>query len=307
MADSNSKLPSVVSPSGGALITVQRAQRIATRMAEGVLARGSRQGRGLTSQSLYRIGDYEFRESDYLQIKRWARKLEKIPEEVVSGLSESVTVFDRDGSAVDSREGLQVKDGAIVFMSWDFERFPLTDWEWSEESKLESLEISNLLLDPVPTLPGGLRRFVCRENMLPLKVDLSVASALQHLECVGMDLFELDLSRTPALRHLDCAGNYHLFYLDLSGVPALRHLDCSGNEFMKLDLSAVPALRYLACGYNKLSHLDLSRVPALRYLECSSNRLMQLDLTHNPNLRKLVCDEHVELIGLPPELEVERV
>ena len=88
--------PSALVPFGShALAKAPNSQRIATRMAENLLAHARSQERGLASQKRYRIGDYEFCEIDHAQIQIWANYFAITAEDLVrphhTGLAVSLT------------------------------------------------------------------------------------------------------------------------------------------------------------------------------------------------------------------------
>jgi len=139
MSDQNPLLPAIAPASGGALTTSTGPQRIATCMAENLLDVARSQERALAAQRRYRIGDYEFREADYAQIQRWARKLGMNAEEVVNGLAKSQKTPFYASERIDV--DFQVQDGLIVSLVWDFDLFPLSDWAWVAGLELEHLGI----------------------------------------------------------------------------------------------------------------------------------------------------------------------
>ena len=107
----------------------------------------------------HRIGDYEFRESDYQQMLIWAKATDLQPEEFLGGMS------------------LIVSDGAIVSLEW------------------HNLEVGvELDLSRVPKL----EELFCGENYLT-ELDLSRVPYLRRLGCEGNDLTKLDLSQMPYL------------------------------------------------------------------------------------------------------------
>ena len=168
----------------------------------------------------HRIGDYEFRESDYRQILIWAEATDLQPEKFLGGMN------------------LIVSDGAIVSLEWhnlevgvelDLSRVPHLEELFCGRNCLTALDLSR-----VPHL----KKLDCSRNDLT-ELDLSRVPHLETLNCDGNDLTELDLSRVSYLKRLYCAAN-HLTELDLSRVPYLEELFCQeGNSLTKLDISGL--------------------------------------------------------------------
>ena len=231
----------------------------------------------------YKIGDYEFRETDYQQILIWAKATDLPPEEL---LGEMVLI---------------VSDGAIVELQW-YHLEVGVELNLSRMPKLESLfcgenPLTELDLSRVPQL----KRLSCEGNYLT-ELDLSQVPYLEWLTCGGNDLTKLDLSQVPHLEWLDCVGN-NLTKLDLSRVPNLKMLSCGHNRLTELDLSRVPNLEELLCGENALTELDLSRVSQLKRLGCEGNALTKLDLSQMPYLKEIDYEDNdlTELILPDPE------
>ena len=258
MPQTDATLPVIVPTNSGALTTTTGPQRIATRMAENLLGVARSQERALAAQRRYRIGDYEFREADHAQIQRWARRLGMGPEAVVEGLARIWTTS--CGGDFD----VCIQDGAIDALMWDFDLFPLNNWDWVAGLKITCLGILNAPNKPLPNLP----------------------ECLSCLECSGW------FNKKP------------LTSLQLCHAPALERLDCFQNQLTDLDLTPVPRLKVLWCCYNELTTLDLTPVPGLGRLDCSHNELTQLDLTPVQGLRWLNCDRKVKIRNAPQNLEV---
>ena len=270
-------LPATVPPSGGALTTTPGTQRIATRMADDLLAVAHSRERALAAQRRYRIGQYEFREADHEQIQRWARMLGIEPEAVVVGLEKRIWFMNQ------ADVNFHVQDGHIISLAWDFDTFPLADWAWGDGLKIERLGILKTKNGRLPTLPRCLR----------------------VLNCAECELTTLDLTPMPGLTYLGCWVN-QLTDLDLTPVPGLTTLSCWANQLTDLDLTPVPGLTTLSCSDNQLTDLDLTPVPGLTALYCSHNQLTDLDLTPVPGLRSIWCGKHVRLTNAPCNLEVIR-
>ena len=288
MSDQNPLLPAIAPASGGALTTSTGPQRIATCMAENLLDVARSQERALAAQRRYRIGDYEFREADYAQIQRWARKLGMNAEEVVNGLAKSQKTPFYASERIDV--DFQVQDGLIVSLVWDFDLFPLSDWAWVAGLELEHLGILNAPSAQLPLLPTCLRRLVCYENGLT-SLNLLRVPGLQKLECSHNKLTHLDLTPVPWLQELDCSEN-PLTDLKLEPVPGLQKLSCRENQFTELVLTPVPVLQELLCNRNSLKKLDLMPVSGLKKLDCRFNQLTELDLTPVPELQSLQCTKN---------------
>lgn len=299
MSNHNTQLPALVPASGGALTPSSGPQRIATRMAENLLTQACSQERALAAQRRYQIGGYEFRQADYAQIQRWARRLGMAPEAVVVGLANSQK---ERGGFGDADTEFRVNDGAMVSLVWDFDLFPLTNWDWGAGLGITRLDILNASNGPLPTLPKFLRELICDENELS-SLSLEHVPGLQELYCWGNELTALDLTPVPGLQTLFCYDN-QLTALDLTPVPRLEMLYCSNNELTTLDLTPVPGLEMLFCNDNELTELDLTPVQGLGRLDCSDNELTDLDLTPVQGLRWLNCDRKVKITNAPKKLEV---
>ncbi len=238
----------------------------------------------------FRIGDYEFRNPDYRQILIWAKALELEPEVFIDKLEHSIEfevmyedfmdmdcLLDYVGEFVDIGKtiALEVNDGSIVHLKWNFSLFPIPLVEWVSGLKIKRLGLY---------LPNSFR---VKDGDDEIKIMLRLPS-LDSLYCKCMQLTELDLSNVPALTELYC-GNNRLRELDLSNIPELTYLSCDENRLTKLNLSNSPALTYLSCSENQISELDLSNSHALAYLSCSENQISELDLSNAPVLNKLEC------------------
>ena len=206
----------------------------------------------------HRIGNCEFRESDYQQILIWAEAVGMTPDKLVMRLQ------GYEGNNIYEGHNFVVSDGAIMEFRWCFRGIGLD-------------------LSQVPRL----KKLDCGWQDLT-ELDLSRVPHLEVLNCQGTYLTELDLSRVPHLKRLSC-GNNHLTKLDLSQVPHLEALWCGQNHLTELELSRVPYLKTFACFDNCLTALDLSRVPHLKTLNCAGNYLTKLDLSQVPHLKTLWC------------------
>lgn len=337
-------IPAIVPASGGALTTTTGTQRIATRMADDLLNVARSRERALAAQRRYRIGKYEFRETDHTQIQRWARMLGIEPEAVVEGLAgfQKAPCWDDEAERVN----FHVQDGSIVSLAWDFDTFPLTDWAWVDGLKIDRMGILNPKNGHLPTLPPSLRKLNCKEcklstlDLIPVprltslccsrnqltSLDLTPVLELTSLDCSWNRLTHLELTPVPRLTSLRCSRN-QLTTLDLTPVPGLTNLSCWDNQLTALELTPMPGLTSLVCRDNKLTHLDLTPVPGLTTLWCENNQLTSLDLTSvprlttlwcknnqltsidltlAPELTTLWCDKNVRLTGSPNNLKVPR-
>ena len=215
---------------------------VIARMTRDVLARGGAQALGVAR---FRIGDHLLREPDYRQILQWAEALGMAPETVLEVLVSSELTTESCGWSEPIAFALE--EGAIVNLTWDFDRLPLVPEIWESGLLVRTLGFRGAWPEPAialrPSLPH-LRTLVCG--------------------CLG--LASLDLSQVPGLTVLDCRGN-RLIGIDLSPVPRLTSLECSGNQITRLDLATVPGLTWLGCGGNQITEIDLSPVPRLTSLE----------------------------------------
>jgi len=266
---------------------------------------------------LFRIGDYEFCDPDYRQILILAKALRLKPNEVLERLLRTEIDVGSGGGVI---KKLEIVNGHIVKLVWDFELLPIPVFEWvnglciqsiafkgevtaSVAIKLSMLQelycfcigLEQINLSNVPNLT----KLVCYGNLLN-KLDLSNVPNLKTLWCHKNQLSELDLSNIPNLTRLVCFGNL-LNKLDLSNVPNLTGLGCRSNLLNKLDLSNVPNLKTLWCHDNQLSELDLSNVTNLKTLWCQGNQITKLDIQSLNKLTKLHCDPSVIIKKLPTQ------
>ena len=254
---------------------------ILSRMVSDALALALSKERLLArSPARFRVGDDEFCEPDYRQLKLWGAALNLAPEEVVIR-------FKRE-------ESFKVENGAIVELCWNFELLPLADFQWVDGLAIRNLEFTGKAISKKlsPKLPL-LQRLDCVALGLA-ELELSSVPGLTKLACSNNQLTELDLSSVPGLTGLWCYSN-PLTELDLSSVPGLTVLSCHSDQLTELDLSSVPGLTKLTCHSNQLTELDLSSVPRIGMLYCSSNSISMLDIRPCKALVTLECGEHVLL------------
>jgi hypothetical protein len=215
----------------------------------------------------FRIGNYEFREPDYCQIKVWAEALHEKPEVIIEKLESSFCekFFGKPLK-------FSVKDGAIVALLWDFKHLPLLVFKW-----VKGLMIREIAFQGSPETPPQL------SLRLP---------SLVRLSCSDINLTELDLSNVVGLTQLQCSRNT-LNEINLSNVPGLTVLWCTNNQFSELDLSNVARLTNLSCSSNQLTELDLSNVVGLTDLQCEGNLFTKLDIRLLDKLADFRCDSFV--------------
>lgn len=107
-------------------------------------------------------------------------------------------------------------------------------------------------------------------------LDVSKATKLVQLNCVGNILTQLDLSKNTELQHLLCGGN-RLRELNLSNNEKLIELVCFDNQLTTLDVSKNMQLQILLCGNNQMESLIYEPFQPIVHLMCSGNRLKALD------------------------------
>ena len=240
------------------------------------------------SAARFRIGEYELREPDYRQIRRWAEALGKSPEEVLATLAacrvELEVNFMEQWEEEREPVAFEIKDGYIVSLAWDFNRLPLIPENWEPGLRIRTLGYTGGWPNLSATLRPCLRQ-------------------LESLVCGNIGISACDLSQVPGLTKLYCIWN-NLTELDLTPVPGLTKLYCSWNNLTELDLTPVPGLTVLECYSNRLTELDLTPVPGLTILGCSNNPLTELDLTPVPGLADLGCDRHVRVLNAPTGLVI---
>ena len=193
---------------------------VMARMTRGVLA-GVDAGRELAAETRFRLGDYDFREADYRQIRSWANALGLSPEVVLERM-----VTGRRGDR-DEDIAFGVEDGAIVSLAIDFLKLPITSFEWQPGLQIKRLAFTH-------QHPVGL-----------VQLNLSLPS-LHELYCYDTGTLAINLGLLPDLKLLRCGSN-QLTELDLSNVPELTELECDFNDLTELDLSNVPGLTLLRC------------------------------------------------------------
>lgn len=155
----------------------------------------------------HKIGDYEFRESDYQQILIWAEAEGVTPDELIASKGDQFVVSG---------------DGAIV--AFHPVGFQQNSWGFGFEN------------------PWGAGFGEFQWNFWETGLDLSRIPHLEELFCEENGLTALDLSHVPNLKTLSCSKNF-LDGLDLSRVPQLKKLFCEDNQVTELDISGLKELR----------------------------------------------------------------
>ena len=157
----------------------------------------------------FRIGGYEFCDPDYRQILIWAKALRLKPDEVVNRLLCTEIKYNS------AMHKLEVINGHIVKLAWDFQLLPISVFEW-----VNGLCIQSIAFKGKSTANIALQ--------LPM---------LQELYCFCIHLIQLELTNVPNLTVLWCSHNSSFSKLNLSNVPNLITLICGFNKITELDLS----------------------------------------------------------------------
>jgi uncharacterized repeat protein (TIGR01451 family) len=193
-------------------------------------------------------------------------------------------------------------------------------------SGLKYIDISGCSVSTINTLPNGLLKLICTDQMFDGMSILSslpaLPASLKFLDCSGNRLNSLP-ALPPSLDTLICAFQYadygptQAYEKTLSNLPtlpaALKYLDCSENKLTNLPL--LPAtLTFLNCSQQRtfrgdtdpnqyypspeqLLHEGLSSLPplpnGLTYLNCSYNKLTNLPSNLPPSLANLDISHNV--------------
>ena len=120
-----------------------------------------------------RIGSYDFRDPDYRQVLLWADALGLEPAEIIHRLETSTYEWMKSGV-----HKFRVEGGSIISLVWDFDRLPLSEFEW-----VDGLAIRGIFFTHPPKAPPN--------------ISLRIPS-LALLECSGMHLRNLSMT----MRHL---------------------------------------------------------------------------------------------------------
>ena len=311
MTENNNR--SLVLKPSGAIALRSNPDSLMARMTLGVLAE-VRAGNVVAAEQRFRLGKYDFREPDYLQIMSWAVELGLTAEVVLERLEAGKypNYFTAGEEII-----FEVTDGSMVSLTIDLGMLPIAFADWQVGLTIKRIGLIRSLITSFPLKPvslylqlPSLRRLFCESIIGGLQsLDLSNLPALNCLVCGGNGLTELDLSNQLELTELWC-DCIELTELDLSNLPELTELRCDFNQLTELDLSNMPELTGLRCDFNRLTELDLSNQPMIKWLNCRENQLTKLDLSNQPMLKWLRCDNNqlteLDLSNLP-ELTAKNV
>ena len=134
-----SKDHALIVRSAGAVSLRTNPDGVMARMTRGVLA-GVGAGRALVAETRFRLGEYDFREADYRQIRSWATALGLSPEVV---LERMVTGRCSSESGLHEDIAFGVEDGAIVSLAIDFLKLPITSFEWQPGLQIKRLAFTH--------------------------------------------------------------------------------------------------------------------------------------------------------------------
>jgi len=269
------------SPDGGVAIG-GKGQRLIKRMNEDALATIEAPQQDL-APVMRRLGDYELRKEDYVQLHIWAQDFTERGDAITAlQLANNLATQSHiQVSAWIERGRIKVADFTLLRYVYE----------------IKQLDLNNV---PALSLLG------CTGADLT-KLDLRKLPELTELSCCNNRLTKLNLSKLTALSELSCSQNY-LTELDLTNVPALTWLVCSYNHLTELDIANLSELAWLACDDNKLTSLDLTNNHELTFLRCRNNQLAELDIRNCHKLSSLSCDSAVRIIKNPDQnIQLERV
>jgi Leucine-rich repeat (LRR) protein len=208
----------------------------------------------------FRLGEYEWCESDYRQILIWANEAHKSPEAIIQRLVETKSSF---------------KAGRLIEVHWDDGSFPIQKF----------IFVRGLQIKMFHVLGGARTVGIINSRKIPgvgaadfevSEMNLDGLSELEVLAVASQNLKKLNLRHTPKLKRLFCQSNF-LVKLDLSSSHELAELWCSSNELTELNLSAATKLEELDCGGNQIEELDIRPLASLRKLkyDAAQTRLIQ--------------------------------
>lgn len=240
----------IVRPGAGLSRSADQPTGVLSRMTVGALA--------AIDSLRHDVAGYLFREPDYRQIQLWARALGLDATELVLKL-DGARYEPSDWSFTEKELSLQIIDGSIKRLIWDFDALPLATFEW-----VDGLQLVEICFMGNP--PGGQGELQCS------------SPTVEILNCQNLGLKRLHLDGLKCLHELDCNSNRGVWF-DLSHTPKLRKLNCCDCQLSGLELSDLPKLTELWCGANNITELDLSGVSALTVLVCCGNPIAKLDLT----------------------------
>ncbi len=107
-------------------------------------------------------------------------------------------------------------------------------------------------------------------------------TALQILNCQGLQLVNLDLSSNTNLTEI-YADNNDLAMLNVSGLTLLERLYVNNNLLTSLSLGTNTNLDFLFAAGNQIESLDLSSNPQLRAVVLTNNSLTELNVKNGAN------------------------
>ncbi len=285
------------------------ARKILSSVVSDALTVASSREKALTS-TLFRIGNYEFREPDYAQILLWAKALAIDPEALVKRLEKTSYTFRDHEFSFENTTAFRVEKGAIVSLAWDCAALPVTSFDWVRGLSIKEIAVfgATAKYNEITFQLPSLEWLIIASTKLT-KLDLINLPNLTYIQCLNNQLTELNLLKLPSLMWLSCGDdqlivlnicdlprlailncrNNQLTELNLSNLPDLIHLDCRSNRLTSLELSQAPSLTGIFCLENRLTELNLSKFKSIEIIFCSSNRLRELKLPTGPSLTRLYC------------------
>jgi hypothetical protein len=121
------------------LTTISAGDRIVSRMVGEALEIARRQAIQVEKRTI-KLGNFELCEPDYRQIVRWAKALDRAPEDLLVALSETTWEFDEERSA-----RFRIEGGLIKELAWDGDLLPIEAFEWEAGLAIEALYVSGTL------------------------------------------------------------------------------------------------------------------------------------------------------------------
>ncbi len=146
----------------------------------------------------------------------------------------------------------------------------------------EWLELYDLGLTELPTIPSNCVKFCCHGNKLTNVPPLNY----QELCCYDNKL--TTLPELPGCTTIDCRQNNLTTLPDL---PLCWLLDCTENELRTLP--ELPLCKYIYCDRNKITYIP--NLPLCQELNCTYNQL--ISLPHMPECKDLdcYCNEYIHI------------
>lgn len=120
------------------------------------------------------------------------------------------------------------------------------------------------------------------------KLDVSMLTDLEKLDCQTNRLTELDVTKNTKLKYLYCGMENNLTKLDVSQNHELIQLCCGLDGTGRMFIAEYAEGRDIMRG-NLLTDIDISNNPNLEIFDCVSNKLEKLEVTNNPKLKTLLC------------------